>query len=222
MFSFFSNKKAVKPNINSITIPNFGLKNLQDTEKIKQWMSEDESLILLQIFYDLEPDLPTMQNIDTLRDFYRKQMVQYNGGLIEVDFISIKEFKILRNIFKVPQDPHGMAYMLSLVIPFEKCSYVIQVMGRELGTTGLRDSVVSSQLMQEGVVTVDENGFANWFADPYDENYKGGTLMNKSEQIIYDNDFEFHPLTKARKILTEIENKITFDAVLENLPLFKK
>jgi len=110
----------------------------------------------------------------------------------------------------------------SLTIPFKKCSYVVKIQAVEVGTTGLRDSLVSNQLLTEGKITLGGAGFENWFVDPYDPSFKKGTLMNASEELAYDAMFPEHPLSQARNLLTQIESQIVFADELSKYKKFKK
>ncbi|BDD03895.1 hypothetical protein [Aureibacter tunicatorum] len=214
--------KRNKVNINSINIPDFGWARSVENKNIKQWINEEQTIALSLNFFDLKPDLPSIKDIKSLRDFYRNQIIEYNGGIIEVDLVEIKGFKIIKTIFKIPQEPTGMMYLGSLTIPFEKCSYVIKIQAPEVGMTGIRDSVIGNKLLNENVISIGENGYENWFEDPYDSKFIGGTLMNKSESIEFDSEFVDHPLSRVREILSEIQKEIIFNKEFEKINKFKK
>lgn len=207
MFSLFKKPKAT---INSISIPNFGWEQVKNDAEIQQWINPEQSIALSINFFDLKPDLPTATNVDLLRNFYRDQLVAHNGGLIETNLISLKSYSLIKTIFKIPQQPTGMTYLASLTIPFKKCSYVVKIQAVEVGATGMRDTVVSTQLLTEGKIDLGGDDFEGWFADPYDPSIKEGTPMNLSEDIAYDAMFPKHPLSQARSLLSKIESQIIF------------
>ncbi|HEX7870705.1 MAG TPA: hypothetical protein VF455_11400 [Chryseobacterium sp.] len=114
-----------------------------------------------------------------------------------------------------------MTYIASVTIPFENYSFVIKIQAAEVGTTGIRDTVILNQMLMSGEVTVDEKGLENWFEDPYNSNFKKGTLMNKSEQEKYDAEFPGHPLSIARKAIIEVIQKTVFNSEINQLSAFK-
>ncbi len=219
MFNLFKSKKAT---INSISIPDFGWEQVKNEAEMQQWLNPAQSIALSINFFDQKPDLPTAKDIDLLRDYYRDQIVVPNGGLIQADLINLKTYSAIKTMFKIPQNPTGMTYLGSLTIPFKKCSYVVKIQAVEVGTTGLRDSLVSNQLLTEGKITLGGAGFENWFVDPYDPSFKKGTLMNASEELAYDAMFPEHPLSQARNLLTQIESQIVFADELSKYKKFKK
>jgi hypothetical protein len=219
MFNLFKSKKAT---INSISMPDFGWEQVKNEAEMQQWLNPAQSIALSINFFDQKPDLPTAKDIDLLRDYYRDQIVVPNGGLIQADLINLKTYSAIKTMFKIPQNPTGMTYLGSLTIPFKKCSYVVKIQAVEVGTTGLRDSLVSNQLLTEGKITLGGAGFENWFVDPYDPSFKKGTLMNASEELAYDAMFPEHPLSQARNLLTQIESQIVFADELSKYKKFKK
>jgi hypothetical protein len=219
MFNFFKGKKAT---INSISIPDFGWEEVKNDSEMKQWLNPAQSIALSINFFDLKPDLPTAKNIGVLRSFYRDQIVVHNGGLIQADLINLKTYPVIKTMFKIPQDPTGMTYLGSLTIPFKKCSYVVKIQAVEVGTTGMRDTLVTNQLLTEGKINLGEDSFENWFVDPYDSSFKEGTRMNLSEDTAYDSMFPEHPLSQARSLLTQIESQIVFAEELVKQKKFGK
>ena len=211
MFKLFKNKK---PSINLLKIPNFNLLERNSNESIKEWINKEESLLLSVNFFDLNPDIPTTKDIDYLRQFYRDLIVQNNGGIIEVNIVTVCEIQSVKAILKIPQQPSGMIYLGTIIIPFKKFSYVVKIQANEFGTTGMRDSIVANKLMTEGLIEVGDEGYEGWFEDPYDSEYKKGTLMNKSELEKYDREFENHPLSILRQMFREIESRIELDTAL--------
>lgn len=219
MFNLFKKNKAT---ITSIEIPNFGWRKIIENRSIIQWINPEETIAISVHFFDLKPDIPTIIDLEKLKLFYRQSIAKINGGLIEVDLFKIKNNAVAKTIFKIPQEPSGMTYLASLTIPFENCSYVIKVQCAEIGMTGMRDAVMASKLLASGELIIGENGYENWFSDPYDTSFKDGTLMNRSEQSIFDKDFPDHPLTQARIIIEKFKNELIFKPEIEKLiPLNK-
>lgn len=219
MFSLFKKQKTT---INSISIPNFGWEQVKDEAGIQQWINSAQTIALSINFFDSKPDLPTATDIHILRKFYRNQIVAHHGGLILADLMDLKDYSVIKTIFKIPQNPTGITYLASLTIPFKSCSYVVKIQAAEVGTTGMRDTVVADQLLKEGKISFDEDGFKGWFLDPYDPSFEEGTRMNISEEVEYDAMFPEHPLSQARSLLTAIETQIIFGDILGKAAKFKK
>lgn len=219
MLNFFKRNKV---KINAISIPKLGWNEVKNDKQIKQWINPEQTVALSVNFFDKQPDLPTIKDIDKLRGFYRNQIITHKGGLIEVEKINIKGFDVIRTIFKIPQDPSGMTYIASLTIPFDKYSFVVKIQAPEVDVSGVRDNVLAMKLLNEGKISKGENGYIGWFCDPYKSDFKEGYLMNKSEEVKYDADFPIHPLTIARKLLANIESEMEFGNELEKIGTFEK
>lgn len=219
-FDWFN--KGNKIGIHLVQIPNFGLQQEEDNAFHQQWISEDESLILSVNYFDIPPDLATLNNIKTVRDTYRDLLTEAEGGLIQVDYINLKSYPAVKSIFKLPQQPKGVVYVGSITIPFAEHSYVIKVQAAEAGITGMRDSAISMKLVNSGEVEIGENGFIGWFADPYEPSATAGLLMNKSEDEKYDAQFPNHPLSLVRHMLRQIEAEAVLGEDLKTLEPFKK
>ncbi|HLP63130.1 hypothetical protein [Flavobacterium sp.] len=219
MFSFFKKNKVT---INSISFPNFDWDKIENTEAEKKWINPEQSTLLSLSFFNIKPNLPTVKNLEFLKSFFRESISAVNGGLVNVEIINLNTIPTVKTIFKVPQEETGMIYLGSLIIPFEDYSFVIKIQSNEVGTTGLRDTVVLNELLEKEEITFGEEGIENWFSDPYDVNFKKGTLMNKSDDEKYDNEFINHPLTIVRSLLNKIIQETTFNPEIESIARFDK
>lgn len=218
MINFFKRNKS---SINSIVIPDLGWEEVAKTKNIIQWINPEKTISISLNYFDKAPDLPSLKDIKVIRSFYRGQIIEQNGGLIQVDFSeSEKQYSVIKTIFKIPQQPSGIVYLASLTLPFKDCSYVIKIQAPEIEMIGSRDSIIADKLMQEGKINNNEYSYENLTSDPYLKSFKKGTLMTKSEESIYDSDFENHPLTLARKLMTEIEQRIELKSEIKKLRRF--
>ena len=208
--------------IGSIVVPDFGWEKQKDTKDLIQWINPEQTMALHLNFFDKKPDIPSLKDLDVIRNFYRDQVSEHDGGLIQVDFSKLGNHTAVQTLFKIPQKPAGMVYLASLTIPFHDCSYVIKIQAPEIGITGMRESAIANRLLQDGKISTGENGYENWFLDPYDPIFSKGTLMNKSEEAIHDADFKNHPLTHARKLIAQIGKEIEFMPEIEKLRKFVK
>ncbi len=219
MFNLF---KKDKTTIKSVSIPTFGWDRTKEDESINQWINQDQTVTLSINFFDLNPDLPSIQNIEKIRNYYREQIVQANGGLIQVDLVEIDDFKMIKTIFKIQQEGSGITYLTSLTIPFDACSYVVKIQAPEIGVTGMRESIIADRLLKENVIKIDDSGYIGWNEDPYLKDFTKGLPMNLSERSDYDKDFPKHPLSVSRKLIGQIEAEIELKEVLKKIKKFKK
>ncbi|PJJ67891.1 hypothetical protein [Chryseobacterium geocarposphaerae] len=185
-------------------------------------VNPEENALISLYFFNIPPDLPTIKDVNSLRDFYRQSIAASGGGLIEVSAFDLQNFPSVKTIFKVPQQEGGMTYLTAVTIPFENCSFVIKTQAVEIGTTGIRDAFVLNRFLENGKVTFDGNGLKNWFEDPYDPAFKEGTLMNKSEREEYDTEFPQHPLSIARASIDKAIREIDFKPEVMELAGFNK
>lgn len=125
-------------------------------------------------------------------------------------------------MFKLPQEPSGMTYLASFIIPFENCSYVMKIQAAETGFTGLREAMVANTIMAEKSLSNNEMLPKGWWQDPYDASITSGVLMNMAEAEKYDGTFPEHPLSQARKLQEQIARDIVFKDDLKNLPKFTR
>lgn len=215
------NKKEPEVTINSISVPDFGWNKVEENDSRIVWVNPQENALILLNFFNLQPDIPTVKDLDFLKDFYRSSISEANGGVVEVSLLTVHNIPSVKTIFKIPQPESGMTYIASVTIPFENCSFIIKIQAAEVGTTGIRDTVVLNEMLMSGEVTLGEDCLENWFEDPYNPNFRNGTLMNKSEQEKYDVEFPQHPLSVARKAITEAVRKTVFKPEINELIDFK-
>lgn len=217
MFSLFKRKKI---NIRSVSIPDLGWAKTKNEPSIIQWINPEQTIAVSINFFELPPDIPTIKNVEALRNFYRHSIPGVNAGLIEVELSQKDKLSFVRTIFKLPQEDAGMTYIASLTLPFKTCSFVLKVQAAEIDITGMREALIANRLISTNILSA--NGYSDWSSDPYDNSFQSTTLMNKSEEDRYDNEFPDHPLTQARQILKQIEDGVKWSPALETLPQFDK
>lgn len=104
-------------------------------------------------------------------------------------------------IVKDLQQPSGVQYVLT----YQKfCGdFILQIQGfyEEIGQTGVRDNMVAILCMQKGIVGNEDDIFAGWSRDPYDDTITTGALMNQSEEEEYDEMFSGFPLSMCREFI---------------------
>lgn len=189
---------------------------------MKQWINTDETMALSLNFFASVPDIPTLKNIDALRDFYRQQIAAANGGIIQVDLRTIEGLPSIKTIFKIPQGAQGVTYLTSITLPFKDCSYVIKIQAPELDTTGMRESLVADILLKEGIIKLNGTGFIGWVQDPYLEEFTDGSPMNLSDRGDYDLYFPTHALTVSRGLIREIETQMELNETIKKVQPFTR
>jgi TPR repeat protein len=202
-----------------IHFENSNLEYFQEDEQVRQWRTEDGDMLEL-FYYPLPPDIEAdMGSLDSVRGFYQQQFTAAGWASIRIDLLDRGAgWQGILVIGKFPQEPSGMTYVGSITIPFRDFSYVLRMICREHGTTGVRDSVVMMEELQK------QNGTASdimegWGADPYDPDSRAELQCNQADAEIYDEQFPDHPLSRLRRMMTTLQDSLELDGMLlENAP----
>lgn len=219
---FSKSEENNHPSVNSVSIPHFNWNKTREHDTIKEWVNDEQTTALSINFFSLPPNIPTIKNIDHLRNFYRERIVSANGGLIQVDLVHLDEIPSLKTIFKLPREEGGLLYLASLTIPFHSYSYVIKIQAIEAGVTGLRETIVVDQLLKTNSIDLEKTQNNGWDMDPYLNDFSKGTPMNRSESVEFDKDFPGHPLSLSRKLISQIEQEIELSPILKEIKPFIK
>jgi len=152
--------------------------------------------------FGLPPDLP---RASTWEEFRARSEQDAGGPRVDFDVVDVDDRSVLKQILKFPQQPSGMTYLGSLTIPFIDCSFVVKVQCEERGMTGQREAVLLDQLLAEGRVHVGPDGIGGaWEPDNFQ----------------YDSQFPSHPLSRARRVLAQIEQSLVLDSTLRTKPAY--
>jgi len=185
-----------------------------DREGVRRWRTERGDIVGLW-YFPIPPDLPAPPDeIDKLRDNYRRRITPAGLAIVSVDAVRIDSCPAVRTIFKgpIPEGGLGSLYIASITIPFRDFSFVLKTICEEQGMTGVRDSFVADLMMRQGRVQLGPSGFVGWFADPYDPGFRAAHLRNLSDDAEYDAMFPDHPLSQARRILRMLEEHVRLSA----------
>jgi len=156
------------------------------------WPTSDGDQIGLFQFV-VPPDIPReMATLDELREFYCSVLPEAHK-LVEIRLVKIDKLGAVRLITKAPQQQTGFAYRGSLTFPFAKGSFVFTVDCKEGSPTGVREAILADKMFRSGC-SVEEVLFA-------------GPAFDLAEN---DENFPDHPVARARRILGELEQSITF------------
>jgi|SRR5579864_284939 len=146
------------------------------------------------------------------RKWCRREAAVHNAGLIEARAIPSKVGPSASFIYKILQKP-AYTYIGQSVTSLHGATIVWTVIAKEHGTTGVREAVVTSNLMSSGKLTLDGYEQA-WAQDPYDPAYHGvdrSVLRFMSDDESYDAQFPSHPLSKVRRALAALPDGAQYD-----------
>jgi hypothetical protein len=178
-----------------------------------RWTNEDHDELTLSF----EPQRPELEfdprDVETGREYFRYVTGEIGQGFVELNHRVLCGVDASRYIIKIKQNPSGVAYIGNLQIPFNNCHWSVNVLCKELGVTGLRETLVLNEKMASGEVKLDAKNqqMIGWARDPYDANLVpefGYTLADDSE---YDTRFPHHPLSRLRRALESIESTLAID-----------
>ena len=124
-----------------------------------------------------------------------------NQGLIQVEAFPDHVYSIVKSM----KEPSGVQYILTYQKFYPEFILNIQAYFDEIGTTGMRDALAYEMCRRQNLVGSDDDPFAGWVRDPYDETIKTGALMNLSEMEQFDEQFPGFPLTMCREFLHTIQ-----------------
>jgi len=141
-----------------------------------------------------------------LRKWCRSLAEERGAGLIEAFAVDGALGPAVRLIYKRLQIP-AYIYTGMLFTSAEAMSVVWTAVAHERGTTGVREAIVTANLINEGKLASSEDYRNLWARDPYDPEYHGvdrSVLHFISDDASYDEQFPDHPLTTVRRLLTMI------------------
>jgi hypothetical protein len=173
--------------------------------------------------YTIPPNIEAdLNDVAGLRAFYRRTAHDAGLGVIEIEHVIVDGCPVVRTLFKVAQEPTGRTYLGALTFPFRDFSYVLKAQCAEHGMTGLRDTIVSMNLMQAGEVGLDTNtgAMTGWLDDPYDPNERGPMTRNRSERPEFDAQFPEHPLSRARWVLDYLQRTAQVNEAVRQQPAY--
>lgn len=186
------------PTLDSLTFDETALNSREDQNGVRYWFTSQGDGCGLY-FFDCAPDIgASLDSIDDLRAFFRQMTGESGLGLVEVQTLEVDGCTAVKTIVKAPQNPTGMTYIGSLVIPFRDLSYVLKVQCEERGITGVRDTVVLMEKMQLGQIQTKDGKPIGWWQDAYDPAASASVMRNLSDDEEHDAAFPEHPLSRVR------------------------
>lgn len=193
------NKLPITINNQTIYIPDYfdRVQTMPDDPKDSvAYMVQSEYAACLALLFPTDESASLPRTKGALINGVR-QFLAENQGLIQVE----AEKDYLYTIVKTLKEPGGVQYVLTYQRFYPEFILNVQAFFEESGATGLRDNAVYGKCRSQGIVSTDEDPFAGWMRDPYDEGWKKGALMNMSELEEFDQYFPGFPLTLCREFV---------------------
>ena len=153
---------------------------------------------------------PTDLLVDDLKSMQARcrELAKANeGGLVSADVLDVRGVSAVMLIYRREELP-AYAYTGMMIVPGKGEHFVFVVASVERGMTGVRDTLVTVMLIDQGKLdpteTVDQDKLEGWFYDPYDSAFDAGALNSVADDEQYDSLVPSHPLSKVRRTLRAI------------------
>jgi hypothetical protein len=178
------------------------------TDRMRVWRHPQGDVLSLAAA-DGSLELPSLSDISELQRWCRAVAESRGAGLIEMRLDAGRLGATVGFIYKRLDMP---AYIFTgmLLVPRDEVAEVWTIVCGERGTTGVREAIVTTQLMNEGKLTI-EDYQRSWAQDPYDVTYSGvdrRALRFVSDDESYDEQFPDHPLSKVRRVLATLPSAV--------------
>jgi hypothetical protein len=146
-----------------LSLPGWDERALDDTAKtegtLRAWSDESGSQLSLHRF-DRESDLAApLSDVSVLREQDRHVIADQNGAVVSVNRVEVAGLQALKTVLKFQQNPTGMTDVGSYTFPFESFSQVVRGVCPEVGTTGIRDTLVAQNaggITEDGMAPVNK------------------------------------------------------------------
>ena len=156
--------------------------------------------------------LPDLTDESDVRQWCRSVAEGLDAGLIEAHVLEGPLGPWLAFIYKQLRMP-AYVYTGMALAQSHAGVQVWTIFAGEHGTTGVRDAVVTSELMNSGQMTI-EQFKESWAQDPYDSGYSGvdrKVLRFVSDADGYDEQFPNHPLSVVRRAIILLPYSVEFE-----------
>ncbi len=197
------NTQNIMINEKTISIPDYYQKveSMPDDPKNSiPFMAQTDNAMCFALIFPVDESKSLPRTKDSLISGIRLFLGK-NQGLIQAETYKDHVFSIVKSM----KEPSGVQYILTYQKFFPEFILNIQAYFDEIGTTGIRDSLVYDLCCRENLVGKDGDPFAGWEKDPYDDTIKDGALMNLSEMEQFDAQFPGFPLTMCREFVRAIQ-----------------
>ena len=197
-------KQIITINGKNISIPEYYQKvdsMPDDPEGAIPYMVQTENAMCFALIFPEDESKSLPRNKESLIAGIR-QFLGENQGLIQVETADDHVYSIVKTL----NEPSGVQYILTYQKFYPEFILNIQAFFEEIGTTGMRDSLVYGWCRKQNLVGTDADPLAGWTRDPYDETIGEGALMNLSELEQFDEQFPGFPLTMCREFISTLDS----------------
>jgi hypothetical protein len=204
-----------------------GLTLESSRDEVRGWSTPDGAGIGLYHFA-LPPDIDAdLASVEALGRRVQERAAGSGAALVELSRIEVDGCPAVSQIVKIPQQPHGLSYVASIIVPFRDFSFVLKVQASERGMTGVRDAIVLDQAISDGRVSIaiDDGGnrtLKGWASDPFGP---PGELRRLKRSLAdderYDELFPEHPLSIVRRTLRRLQPTIRLAPAVRAAPRFE-
>ena len=171
-----------------------------DPEDSVPYTVQTENVICFALIFPVDESRALPRSRDALIAGIR-QFLGEDQGLIRAEATEDRVYSIVKTL----KQHGGVQYMLSYQRFFPEFILDVQAYFEEVGMTGERDTVVYDLCRRQGLVGNEDDPFAGWTRDPYDDSITEGALMNLSEQEQFDEYFPGFPLSMCREFVRALE-----------------
>lgn len=192
----------------AMTIP--GWHEDAPSDAMRTWHHPDGGV--LSLAFASRTAIPPPSRLDLLRNAFRRVAEAGGAGLVEADAVQSSYGPSARMVYKRRQD-FAFVFTGMLLLPAGAQWLVCTVVDAERGTTGIREAVVTAQLLESGALTLTSYE-ESWARDPYDPLYSGPareSLRYLSDDECYDAQFPDHPLSRVRGTLSALLENVFID-----------
>ena len=195
-----------------LTLPGWS-EGLSDKD-MRIWRDCDGDVLSLA-FLETEMDFPRGPDETNLRSWCREIAEGRKGGLIEAQAMACEIGPSVGLIYKRMQvQTTGYVYTGMFITSVELGSLIWTIVAGERGTSGLREAIVTGNLIKAGKLNLDDYERC-WAQDPYEPAYQGVdriVLRFVSDDKSYDDQFPWHPLSKVRRVTADLPENVRFDS----------
>jgi hypothetical protein len=168
------------------------------------WQDADGDV--LSLTRNLALGFADLEDVDAVRAHCRTMTEEMRAGLVQADVVVGTHGPSVMLVAKRLDRPAFVVTGMLVVTADADTASVWTLVARERGMTGVREAVVTAQMMGQGTLTP-ETYRTSWARDPYDPTYDGvdqSTLRYLSDDESFDALFPQHPLSKVRRELRKL------------------
>lgn len=168
-----------------------------------------------------------LRTLDGARNFYGNQCAEAKGAMLLLELGKADGAEMLRGIFKYrsPQNPLAIMYAGIIWIPFMECCLQINIEAVEQGTTGIREAIVCSMMMEDETLQEEESFAPPIKVDSAEDMFKhmGAQPLRviSSDDEKWDEKFPEHPLSLVRRHLKTVTETIKLEKSMHELTPFR-